>query len=429
MVFFFSGIFLLISLILTPIFYKRIFINPLVIFFAIWFFVFSLYQLNTIFNYFYFKLTEKAQILFILSFISFFIGSLSVAVYQHIKKSEKIQTIRIQDFHLKSIYKITKILFFFFAIGIALKVFLLLQRYKNPIENLGVVRGEFISGLLKYPQILYFFSFLGYLIIVNLGILLVFSKKRKIILFFIFLTLVTAFLNDLTVASRGFTFNFFLLLITTIFATFVVKGKVLKLRHYLFGIISFVLIIIFLTTIVYLRGDKSVGFLKLIGEYNYLYLVGTIPATSFFIENPFFSNLPLFHTFGGIYKFFDGITGLFGFNFLGSDDLRTFYANITELGPFNSATSLAYYYFDLKEVGVIIFSYLLGFISSFLFFKVVYNKRIIDIQLYAFILSFIIYSIENVLTNGAAFWILLFFIFSQHFILQQSYKKITLKTI
>jgi oligosaccharide repeat unit polymerase len=412
---FITALFLIISLVLSGIFYRKYFLNPIVVFFAIWLFSLLLYELDAHFKFFYVRLSSKAEIIFFISFFAFFIGSLTVALPLRNKEKNRTQP-GIEDRQLGFLYKIVKITFFVFLGAVFCKYILLFQRYGNPFANLALIRME-SSGKFCFPLILRFLSLSGYLLILNLGILIVLHCNKKIV-FLTLASLILSFLNAASIGGRGSAFLTALFFITTVLVALIIKYKKIKIRFLLMGIAGILICVLSLTTVVYLRNDGKIAFMNRVIADNYLYIVGPIPATSFFIQEPWPSRLAGYNTMAGMYQLLDiASVSLFKINLLVPQDLQSSFAKITNIGPFNTSSYITYFYSDFKEAGVVIFSYLLGLITTYLFFRAIFYRRIIDIQLLAIAMTNLLLSPRGILTNGINFWVILAVLIIQHRIL------------
>src|SRR6185369_318101 len=83
------GLFFGLSLVLAPFFFRRVWLNPLVIFFSVWFLNFIVYEMDRFIHLYYLNLSSKTEFLFVLSFLGFFLGSMSVALWKALPKKSK----------------------------------------------------------------------------------------------------------------------------------------------------------------------------------------------------------------------------------------------------------------------------------------------------------------------------------------------------
>jgi len=416
------SVFLLITLILSiPLYNKRI-INPALVFLAVWFIVFFLYEIDQIFFGFFKPISSYAEILFSAGFMFFFLGSLSAAINKDIPR--KIPP-NITNNHLRFIYRTTKILILIFLTSFSWKGIILFQRYSNPFANLYQIRYDYVRGLLEFPFHLDFIvTFTGYLIVLNLGILIVLRKSRKIKILTL-LAILVVFFSDASVAGRGWSINIFFFLISTILVTYnVVLEKEIKLKQCLGIITSGILLALLMTTIFSLRAKTPVNFGRSLTVDTFQYAVGNISSTGYFMENPLPTGPFGYNTFGGLLKLANDVSkAVFEKSFLTSKDPQRYYADISDLGPFNTSSHFALYYADFGAIGIIIISYLLGFISSYLFLKAVFYKRIIDIQLSAITFAMILFSVRGIYSNARFFWVLILSVVLQYYLSSRPSKR------
>jgi len=392
-------------------FYRRVgLFHPSTVFLGIWLANFSFYALEGRFDMFHYELTPYAQWLFIASFITFFLGMLIVPMAPPGTKNKK--SMAISDGQISFLYRTAKYLLVFYAFAVGFKYVILVAKYGNPFASLSQVRYDAWNKIIIYPEYLYLLTLPAYLMVLNLGILLALKKSKKVILL-VAAALALAFLNDCTIGMRGGMTNFSLLLACSYFMTYVSLGKKVTLKHVAELSLLAVGLLLVLTAMLYMRTDKSVSFGSRFVKDTYLYFVGTIPACGYFFEHPWGSSAPAIWTFGGIYKAADVLLGAAGIPY-SPTGLETHYAAITRVGPFNCSSHLTYYYSDFGEIGVIIVPYLLGFISSYLFLKALYYKRILHIQLASLLLATLIFSVRGIYTNGVFFWVVVILVVAQH---------------
>ncbi len=410
-----SGLLLVLSFLATPFFFRKIWLNPLVIFFGVWFLNFIVYELDHFFNFYYIDLSPKTEFLFMLSFVGFFIGSMSVAIYKALPK-KIIPSIILphKDYsYLAFLEKISIFLFILVLVSVLGKYILLMLHYGNPLAHLGEIRVSNVSGDFTYPKILQLFSIFRYVLVVNLAVLCFFSSRKKYYIILTAITVILSVFTDVAVAGRGGILNTFLFLIGALLAGYLAKGIKLKAKNY-FDILALIFILFSLfASILYLRGHDN-NFLKKFVSNSYYYFTGTIPAVESFVQNPLESPFFGYNTFSGLYQGIDKLTGIAGVNFLSGQDYQTSYAPISHIGPFNSAGHLAYYYSDFRELGVLIMPYLLGLWSTWLFFLAYERPRILTIQMCAIATAFIFITIRGTMTAGASIWFTIFAILIQY---------------
>ncbi|HTE48678.1 MAG TPA: O-antigen polymerase [Candidatus Paceibacterota bacterium] len=400
---------------ITPFFFRRVWLNPLVIFFAVWFLNFLVYELDNFFHFYYIVLSQRSEFLFVLSFVGFFLGGMSMALYKALPRNKIPSSVLPQKeySYLAFMERLSGSLFTLILISVLGKYLLLVLNYGNPLAHLGEIRAATVSGAFVYPKILQFFSIFRYVLILNLGALLVFSAKKKKYMILTTIAFMLSILTDVAVAGRGGILNTFLFLIGVLLTAYLAQGVKLKAKHYFGILLSVLLLFTLFGSILYFRSNET-DFFRKFAVSIYLYFTGTIPAVESFVENPWPSSLPGYNTFSGLYQGANKAVGLFGLNFLSPQDYQTFYAPITHMGPFNSAGHLAYYYSDFREFGVLIFPYLLGLWSTWLFFYVYERPKILTIQMCAIATAFIFTTVSGTMTSGASIWFTIIILLAQY---------------
>jgi len=413
-------ILLMISVVLSRCLYKRFF-NPALVFFGLWSVVFLLYELDQVFWDFFRPINEAAELLFVLSFVFFFLGCVMGAVPARVPIAK--QTTRIKDADLRFLYHVVLVLMPLFVASIVWKYLILVRRYGNPFANLYQIRWDYVRGLLTPPLHLDFIStFTAYLIMLDLGILVVLHRNRKFKIWIVFVFLMV-FLTDASVGGRGWSFNLFLFLVSVVFLTYnAALGNSVKAKHPLIIATSAVLFACMINVIYYLRARDPISFGRGLTVDTFQYIVADISSTGYFVEHPFPTGPFGLHTFGGLLQLANDLAGLFGKGFLEPQNTELYYADISSVLLVNTSTHLAYYYADFGTPGVIIISYVLGFISSFLFLKASCKRRIVDVQLAAIVFATLLFSIRGIHSEGRFFWILIVAVVLQHYLLSHKGK-------
>ncbi|OGF50364.1 MAG: hypothetical protein A2231_02400 [Candidatus Firestonebacteria bacterium RIFOXYA2_FULL_40_8] len=402
---------LIIALVQSKLFYKKI-LNPSLIFFIVWFVDFIFYQIDQSYYGYFTPISTRAQIIFIVSAIFFLIGTFTVKRTNGlINNVENV----INDLQLNLLYKICKFIMPVFIISIIAKCVIFVKRYGNPFQSMILIRDEYVQGVFNFPFHLDFIiNVCGYLLVLNLVIIYMLKKNKKILLFIV-IAFLGVFINDFTVAGRGWTLVWFFMLIGVIFMTYNVVNIKFKLRHitvptFLAAIFTVMIYIIF-----GLRSQKSdVSFYGMVVLNTFQYFVCNISSYGYFVSNPLPSGVFGYYTFGGLYKIFDDIiNSIFSMHIYPTYDSYYYYANISD-GPVNSSIHLSFFYADFGIAGVILISFLWGLLASYLFYKLIYRKRIIDIQLAAIAISTILFSVRGIYGEGRFFWMLILLVFIQH---------------
>jgi len=413
LIFLASAFFLIVAFYLSRLFYRKELFNPLVVFFSIWFFALSLYGAHDILNLkiFHYSLGTRASILIVASFGFFLLGSLSVAIRS--KQHAGMLSLSLKNEQLSFIYTTTKFILILFSIAVAIKYAMLVRLYGNPFAHLETVRNDFFNGKLSFPFYLSVLTTLGYLAILNLGVLIVLRRDPGVIMATL-LTFALVFFNDATIGMRGGFLNFFVLFLSTVLITNSARGNRSNLRSLSVFVLACVFFMVVMTVIFYFRSGGKVTYLEGLLLHNYIYLTGPVPAYGYFLDHPWIGRLLGHHTFLGLYELADIFFGALGVSLLGEADKVTHYALITDRGPFNTAPYLTYFHSDFGTVGLLAGSFLLGLISSWLFFNIFTKRRIVDLQFAGVAIAVLMLSIRGIYTNGRSFWVMLFLVTIQH---------------
>lgn len=396
---------------LTRVFYRRVF-NPLLVLAIVWTIAFGFYDLDQRLFRFFRPINAMTSLLFCLSFVSFLVGSV-IVVLKHVPSGNT--PLGVNSAQLVLLRRITELLIPILCVSLAVKYLLLFQRYGNPFLHLFDIRRDYVTGELKFPFRLDFLStFTGYWVVLNLGVLAVFQRGFRVKIW-IALAVFLVLLADASVAGRGWSLNLFLFLTSTVLVAYnVVLNRRIKARHYavlLGGMIAFASLI---TVIFCFRAKAREDFFESLTVDTFQYTVGNISSTGYFVEHPLPTGPRGYYTFGGLLRLADDVFGLFGMSFLEAKESSSYYADILDFGVFNTSTHLAFYYADYGTAGVLVISFVLGFISTYLYVKASLKKRILDIQLSAITFAMLLFSIRGIYSEGRFFWILIFAVFVQH---------------
>jgi oligosaccharide repeat unit polymerase len=416
-----ATLFLILALAFTRKVCRGVTFNPLIAFFGIWLVALALFELDRIFGFFYVRLSDYAISLLVLSFVLVFVGGvLGVNLARNAVRDNVFDAQR----QARGLTALT-----FIYVGIAIlatlwRYHIVVVNYGSLFRNLASVRHDAFTGALTYPLISRAMSLFGYVAIANLGVLLA-TRWNPAWLALSVLVVFADFINDTTVGMRGSTFNAVLLLVTTILVTLTVKRGRMDFRHLLAAGGVVLAGVCLITVILYLRSGFFVGlpnYWERLFKDNYVYLVGTIPSLSVFLNRPWPTVV------GGQYTFLPLFEGLdwVGRHALGVPifpaTVGTYYAPITKLGPFNASSYLAYFYSDFRLPGVIVLSFLMGYASSYAFMKAFRSKRVLDIQIASLLTFMMIFTVRGIATSGTAFWATLVLLIVQHFVLEMRWR-------
>lgn len=419
MAFLVCAIFLVASVGLGRSLHKRVIPDPMTVFFGIWFVMFALYQLEYVLHMFAEEVTRRAEILFIVGFASFFYGGLTIML-PHARKSRSVPvkkpSVRIGREQVALLYRWTRWLLVFLVAGIIFKYSILVSRYGNPFDSLGIIRADFVRGDLRFPTYLGLVTVLGNLTFLNLGILVFYTTRARVKVLIV-LAFILAFLNDATIADKGsikqaLLFVFALLLLT------IVQNTNIGIRNYLKYSLVLIMFLGLLSVITYLRTGGDVPLVEITALHLYADIVGNIVSFSWFADYPLPTTLPGDNTFQGVYQFANAVAEtVFGTSFLTQDYSTVnlaYYADIIRFGAYNTTNHLGYYYSDFGVLGLILFSYLLGAVSCYAFARALSCGKIMDVQIAAMLMAAVVISVRGVYYGAIGFWFTILFIYIQH---------------
>ena len=389
--------------------------NPLVGFFGIWLLNLVFYEFDAFVKFFYVRLSPHAEALLGLSFTSYFIGA--VVGMALLGRRTTTRPPEIDERSLGVLGNATLFALAVFTAGVLWKYHASTAAYGPIFGHLSEIRHDVVAGILKQPLLSRAMTLAGYLVVLNLGVLIAFRGGAALSLATLPIALL-ALLDDATTASRGFTFNVILLLVSTILLASGIRGRPVGLRS-LAGAAAALATGLALTAIIlHFRSHGSVSYLVGLVRESYLYFVGTVPALSVFSDHPWAISAPGQWTFAPLYLVLDRLgRHLFHVAILQPDAYHTFYAPITHLEAFNSSSYLTYFYSDAGPAGTAILSGAMGLAAGVLFMRAMRLKRVVDIQVAALMMYLVLFSIRGIATNGPMFWITLGLVLGQHVIL------------
>ena len=387
--------------------------NPLTAFFGVWTLNLALYELDRWLQVFNVRLSPLADSILSVSLISVFLGG-GIGIMAGLLAAKEGPS-DIDDVQLDRLQVIAALLFVVFVAGVAWRYAVTASTYGVLLENLSAIREAAYVGDIAAPTASRLMTLAGYLVILNLAVVVVF-RPRAILLLLLIATVGLNFVSDLTVGVRGSTFNSALLVMTTALVALRVRQGRTRMSHFVTGAALGLTAVLLMTAMLYLRSDRSLTFIERFVVDNYVYTVGPIPALSHYFENPWPGDVPGQWTFAGVYQAIDSMLIL-----LGGDRLltpfQTYYAPITELGPFNVAPYVQYFYSVFGVAGVILLSGLVGVVAGYAFVIALRTKQIAALQLASVLMFLVIFSVRGVMTNGIMFWVCLAFIATQNVML------------
>lgn len=419
---FISLAFFIISFVITQIFFRKQLFNPLFVFFGIWLLALGLFEFNAKLNLFAVSISDKSILLMTLGFTAFFLGGVTVSLAFRDTPDATVKTdIALPNRDIGNLYKITAFALLMLILGVFWRFSDVIAVFGNPFSNLGAVRQTGHSGAFELATPARILTLFGYLAAINVGVLIVLKKSRLNFLLVIAI-LVLFYLNDITLGARGSTVNAAILLISAFLITKTVSPGGLKMTNLAQGVAIFAIGLGLITSILVLRSDREISYQERLKTDNYIYLVGTLPATSSFFDDPWPSTLPGQWTFAGLYQAADLVVknGI-DVPIIQPGTYQSSYAPILYFGPFNSSTFFTYLYSDFRETGLMFLSFMLGLISVFTFLIALNKKRLIDIHCAALMMFVIVFTIRGIPTNGIMFWTTLALVIAQFHILRAAY--------
>lgn len=412
MLVFICSIFLLLSLTVAATTYRRVLTNPLVVFFSVWLLMFIGYELDRYFGYFAVRITPHAEVLYLLAFLSFFIGGVLILLGRFnrpLPLSRMTRMNPLTEIQMDLLYKWTKIVVLVLFCAVAIKYALLVQKgYMNPFSMLYEIRRDFVSGVLTFPAYFGLITVLGNVAIVNLAILLASPSRFRWAIVMLVIVFVCAFANDATTADKG-SLKQVVLLVAAVTISGAVFGNQLRLKQLIgYGVVSVAFFgLLSVITLLRIRGPTSL--LDVTVRHLYGDIIGNAVAFSEVVKHPFPSPLPGWNIFNGCYMFLNSlVTSALGFPMfnINSADLKaSYYVDIVNVGVYNTSSDLAYYYSDFGILGVVIFPFMIGVASMLLFVKSIRSRNIQYVQLLALVLVALVFSVRGVYFGAAGFWI------------------------
>lgn len=411
---------LLASLALTPVLCRGVVVNPLVVFSGVWLVDLALYDLDSVFGFFYVRLSEYAGLLLALSLLLVFIGAvLGLIVASDLVRPDAPD---VEPDRLGGLVRLTYVLTVIAAIAALWRYQTAVSAFGPLFENITRLRTASFSGALTFSAVSRVMSLFGYVAVFNFGVLLGYRWVPKLAVLAV-AVVAADFFNDAAVGMRGSTMNSILLLVVTILLTLGIKRRRLRIVHLVAAGGAMLAGIGLITVILYLRSGSPVSYWGRLFTDNYVYLVGTVPSLSVFVANPWPVIAPGQYTFLALFQVADWLgESVSGMSLFGPGMFSTYYAPITTLGPFKASGYLAYFYGDLRESGVIVLSLLMGVASGYVFMKALRRKRVVDIQVASLFLFLLIFSIRGVETSGLWFWTTLLAIGLQHWALRMRWR-------
>jgi len=387
-------------------FWNGMLFNPLTGLFAPWLLALGLFTLNSRLALFDVGLTEPATLLLAVSFACYFIGGV-LGIWLATRHDSGVYSYHIAEPRLTVLAILTVLYAVAFLVGVAWKYATVNATFGLPLEHIARLKPLIVSHSILIPLPSRFLTLFGYMAVLNVGVLLMYSQNHRWIGLAVALVLLSL-VNDAVQGARGSTINTVILLIcAAVFSAGARTGRI-GLKHVLGAGAVFVVGLALITLIIYLRGNAIAGYLQRFVVDNYVYLVGTIPATSFFAIHPWPHVLPGQWTFAGLYQLLGMIPPLREpLAPLNSAVFPSFYAPVTSIGPFNSSAYVTYFDSDSGLAGVAVLSGLLGLAATYAFTKAVTVGRVVDLQIAALLMFLVLLTLRGTVTSSIMFWVVL----------------------
>ena len=383
---------------------RRYLANPLVAFFGIWAGVLLLSRLA----HFNIELTSAGTRLTGTAFLALAFGSIA-GVWLWSRRSRKRAS---DDVAARSIMFVAMASLPLFAICVAWKFGMAWSVVGIPFAHVHEIRASGLAGDIATPFVIRGMVVFGYLAALNLGVLWAVRPSRWVLV--LSLTLgILLFLNDLSIGARGSLFNGGLLMASAEIVAGAGRARgVWRVAHAI-GIVVFVTLAA--SMIFWLRssneGPTSLG--GVTGSA-VAYASGAVPASGWFIDNPWPTAVPGQWSFAGLWQLVDVVTGALPASY--DQSFQTRWAPVT--GAFNTGTFITYFYSDFGIPGVIILSVLTGFAAGYLFIGAARTRRLMLMELGALALFTLTFTPRGYIWSGMVFWPLTVAVVAQPFLLR-----------
>lgn|SRR5208282_3279880 len=363
------GFFLVVSLLLGRALFGHRLVNPVAVFFGVWAADFLLLQLDRYIGAFSFTLSSGSERLFFGSFLAFGLASLSVGILAPSSVAASFS-----DIPIPALRRCNRVLAVLYGAGAVSKYAILIRtfglRSALSMGRIAISRGEF-----DYPWICGFLTIFGYLFVLNLGIIAARSRSWRPWIVFALAELIAA-INDAPTGYRGQSMNFAFFFAAAWALTVVTSGRVIRLRHLVTTGVVAICLALALEAVhyaaVWTAADSAteselepsdVIMLGLV--LNYIDIVGTIPATTWYLDAPRDAEIDLdshpgLNTFRGIYQLADKAIAPLGFRVLPEQETPYVPSNPLTGHTFTAFNYLTAFQTDFGTFGAFFLSAILG---------------------------------------------------------------------
>jgi len=286
----------------------------------------------------------------------------------------------------------------FVALAIKLIYFVRYFGFPTNLSFFGGVRIAYLSGVFIYPSLLDPLILLLWPVVITYFVLYrIFGKsihmKHFVLVFFLLL------LNDVIIGGRGVVvFLTFLVLLYYLYIDNLLFKKTVNKKKLLL-LLLFTLIFVIALGLSRTRIEGGIKEKILYGMNEIiLYLLGPFPATSLVLDQYLNGNIQnsmgLF-TFGGLLRLFINYEPSFGY--------VPIYANLNY--GFNSFTCIAYLFSDFGIIGSAIFLFLLGFLTSYFYYKLRYNFTILRLVVFVNLIALLLLYERDIISKWVSWWL------------------------
>lgn len=382
---------------------RSIVYTPSTLFIGSWLLVLILFQLDPIlFSEFTYIIPDTIHSYRLVSLFSFLVGTSLVWLNFPIIKE---QSIELEGIEIQKIEAFFKILMVGFSIGTIIRIYIIIKTYGLSIAiALPSIRSDFVSGDLKFPLISSLGTLFANLLALNLGYLFGLGRSvGKWIIAFVMLSVI----NDSTMGDKA-GLRLILILVISAYYTrkFVLKSNFIGVWKY---VVAIFFALGFYSVITFFRvKEQSASIMDVTFGHFYVNIVGNIASSSYFIEHPWPND------YFGAYSFSD-FYNLFGLNFSQShvaiEESSFFNANITTSGGiYNTTDYLAFLYADFGINGIILISFILGCVTSYLFLLAKCKSSLNNIFFLSYFTGALLICVRGFYFGAPGFWITLLLI-------------------
>lgn len=381
-------------------------LNPLIFFVLLTTITTTLYVFDDfIFDIYHYEITNYSHSLRLASVLFFIIGAFLSSFFFIKKINNKIYK---NNFHEK-ILKSSKFLISVMTILIVLKTLYIGNAYGFDPYSILEVRFDILNGNFDIPFYFKIITIFSTILSLILGFIY-FKLNNKIDKFWIIIFFVASFLNDLIIADKGGLRNIVFFTFSYITTSRFVYNIPFKIN---FKIILVPILIIFVYSFINIfRYDDSDSINYFIYGFEHFYgnIIGNIGSSSYFVENNFPKNFFGAYSFSGYYSLFGiDINSQSGLSAL--DVNSSYNAFIGEGLIYNTTDYIGWLYQDFGFIGIIIFSFIVGFLSYYSYNLVFLKPDFKSISIFSLFMGSIFLNIRGFYFGAPGFLFTLILIY------------------